>query len=64
MLAASLIGVVENGMVLLGVDLYAQQAVIGVVILLAVSLDILQKRRRLRPSGSRSLISLASLRSG
>ena len=32
-------------MVLLGVNTYAQQAVTGTVILLAVSLDIWQKRR-------------------
>lgn len=47
-LGAAIIGVLENGMVLLGVNTYAQQAVTGSVILLAVSLDMWQKRRRLR----------------
>jgi len=47
-LGAAIIGVLENGMVLLGVNTYAQQAVTGAVILLAVSIDIWQKRRRLR----------------
>jgi ABC-type xylose transport system permease subunit len=35
-------------MVLLGVSTYAQQAVTGTVIILAVALDIMQKRRRMR----------------
>ncbi len=47
-LGAAIIGVLENGMVLLGVNTYAQQAVTGTVIILAVALDIWQKRRRLR----------------
>jgi ribose transport system permease protein len=47
-LGAAIIGVLENGMVLLGVNTYAQQAVIGSVILLAVAIDMWQKRRRLR----------------
>jgi ribose transport system permease protein len=47
-LGAAIIGVLENGMVLLNVNPYAQQAVTGTVIILAVSLDIWQKRRRLR----------------
>jgi len=47
-LGAAIIGVLENGMVLLGVNTYAQQAVTGTVIILAVALDIMQKRRRLR----------------
>jgi ribose transport system permease protein len=47
-LGAAIIGVLENGMVLLGVNTYAQQAVTGAVILLAVSIDIWQKRRRQR----------------
>lgn len=62
-LGAAIIGVVENGMVLLGVDLYAQQAVIGVVILAAVSLDILQKRRKQRV-GARGALSIGGLRMG
>jgi ribose transport system permease protein len=47
-LGAAIIGVLENGMVLLGVNTYAQQAVTGAVVLLAVALDIWQKRRRER----------------
>ncbi|MGH2613843.1 MAG: ABC transporter permease [Thermomicrobiales bacterium] len=47
-LGAAIIGVLENGMVLLGVNTYAQQAVTGAVVLLAVGLDIWQKRRRER----------------
>ena len=47
-LGAAIIGVLENGMVLLGVNTYAQQAVTGAVILLAVGLDMWQKRRRQR----------------
>jgi ribose transport system permease protein len=35
-------------MVLLGVNTYAQQAVTGAVILVAVGLDMWQKRRRQR----------------
>ncbi len=47
-LGAAIMGVLENGMVLLGVSTYAQQAVTGTVIILAVALDIWQKRRRAR----------------
>jgi ribose transport system permease protein len=47
-LGAAIIGVLENGMVLLGVNTYAQQAVTGAVVLLAVAVDIWQKRRRQR----------------
>jgi ribose transport system permease protein len=47
-LGAAIIGVLENGMVLLNVNVYAQQAVTGTVIILAVSVDIWQKRRRAR----------------
>lgn len=47
-LGAAIIGVLENGMVLLGVNTYAQQAVTGAVVILAVALDIWQKRRRQR----------------
>lgn len=45
LLGAALIGVLENGMVLLGINTYAQQAVTGAVILLAVGLDMWRKRR-------------------
>jgi ribose transport system permease protein len=47
-LGAAIIGVLDNGIVLLGINTYAQQIVVGVVILLAVSLDMWQKKRRLR----------------
>jgi ribose transport system permease protein len=47
-LGAAIIGVLDNGIVLLGINTYAQQIVTGVVILLAVSLDMWQKKRRLR----------------
>jgi ribose transport system permease protein len=63
-LGAAIIGVIENGLVLLGVNLYAQPAVIGTVILLAVSLDILQKRRRMRTGGVRRALSIGGLRTG
>lgn len=45
-IGAALMGVLENGMVLLGVNTYAQQAVTGSVIILAVSLDMWRKRSR------------------
>lgn len=45
-IGAALIGVLENGMVLLGVNTYAQQAVTGAVIILAVALDMWRKRPR------------------
>jgi ribose transport system permease protein len=60
-LGAAIIGVVENG---LGVNLYAQPAVLGIVILSAVSLDMLQKRRRQRVAGARSVWSIGGLRAG
>jgi ribose/xylose/arabinose/galactoside ABC-type transport system permease subunit len=47
-LGAALIGVVENGLVLLGFNTYAYQIVTGAVILLAVGVDIWQKRRQRR----------------
>jgi ribose transport system permease protein len=47
-LGAALIGVVENGIVLLGINTYAYQIVTGAVILLAVGVDIWQKRRQRR----------------
>ena len=63
-LGAAIIGVLDNGLVLLGVNLYAQQVVIGTVILLAVSLDMLQKRRRQRVGGARSVFSIGGLKPG
>jgi ribose transport system permease protein len=47
-LGAAIIGVLQNGLVLNQVNPYAEQAVTGGVILLAVTLDIWRKRRRLR----------------
>lgn len=45
-IGAALIGVLENGMVLLGINTYAQQAVTGTVIILAVAVDMWRKRQR------------------
>ncbi|HEY3363529.1 MAG TPA: ABC transporter permease [Symbiobacteriaceae bacterium] len=45
-IGAALIGILENGMVLVGINTYAQQAVTGLVILLAVAMDMWRKRRR------------------
>ena len=47
-LGAAIIGVIENGIVLLNINTYATQVVTGAVILVAVSLDIWQKRRMQR----------------
>ncbi len=47
-LGAAIVGVLENGIVLLGINTYAQQVVTGAAILLAVGIDIWQKRRRQR----------------
>ena len=47
-LGAAIVGVLENGIVLLGINTYAQQVVTGAAILLAVGLDIWQKRRQQR----------------
>jgi ribose transport system permease protein len=45
-LGAALIGVLNNGLVLLGVGEYLQQMVIGAVIILAVSIDRVRARSR------------------
>lgn len=47
-LGAAIVGVLENGIVLLGINTYAQQVVTGAAIILAVAVDIWQKRRRQR----------------
>lgn len=47
-LGAAIVGVLENGIVLLGINTYAQQVVTGAAILLAVGLDIWRKRRARR----------------
>jgi len=43
---AALIGVITNGIVLLNINTYAQQAIVGTVILLTVSLDTIQNRKK------------------
>jgi ribose/xylose/arabinose/galactoside ABC-type transport system permease subunit len=63
-LGTAIIGVIDNGVVLLGVNLYAYQVIVGTVIIAAVSLDMLQKRRRMRVSGTRSIFSIGGLRTG
>lgn len=45
-IGAAVIGVLENGMVLLGINTYAQQAVTGAVIILAVAVDMWRNRGR------------------
>lgn len=51
LLGAAIVGVLENGIVLLGINTYAQQVVTGSAILLAVAIDIWQRRRRQRGTG-------------
>lgn len=43
-IGAALIGVIANGVVLLNINTYAQQAITGGVILVAVSMDVLRNR--------------------
>lgn len=43
-IGAALVGIIANGVVLLNINTYAQQAITGGVILLAVSLDVLRNR--------------------
>lgn len=43
-IGAALVGVIANGVVLLNINTYAQQAITGGVILIAVSLDVLRSR--------------------
>lgn len=45
-IGAALIGVIQNGIVLLSINTYAQQVIIGMVILVAISLDTLRKKHR------------------
>ena len=47
-----MIGVIRNGMNLLDVDAFLQPIVIGVVIVLAVELDVVRGHARGRASGS------------
>lgn len=44
-IGAALTGVIANGVVLMNIDTYAQQAITGAVILIAVSIDIIRSRR-------------------
>jgi ribose transport system permease protein len=48
LMGAALMGILQNGMVLVGIDTYAQQAVTGAVIILAVTLDQWRQRRSSR----------------
>jgi ribose transport system permease protein len=45
-IGAALAGIISNGVVLLNIDTYAQQAITGCVILIAVSIDIWRVRRK------------------
>jgi len=45
LMGAALMGILQNGMVLVGVYSYAQQAITGAVIVIAVTLDQWRKRR-------------------
>ena len=47
-IGALLIGVLLNGLVLLNVNSYIQQIIIGVIIVLAVAFDTFAKSRRRR----------------
>jgi ribose transport system permease protein len=43
-IGAALAGIISNGVVLMNIDTYAQQAITGAVILIAVSLDVFRNR--------------------
>lgn len=43
---AALTGVISNGVVLMNINTYAQQAITGAVILIAVSMDVVRSRRK------------------
>lgn len=45
-IGAALAGIIANGVVLMNINTYAQQAITGAVILIAVSLDVLRNKRR------------------
>jgi ribose transport system permease protein len=45
LMGAALMGILQNGMVLVGIDTYAQQAITGAVIVIAVTLDQWRQRR-------------------
>ena len=44
-IGAALTGVIANGVVLMNINTYAQQAITGAVILIAVSIDVIRSRR-------------------
>ena len=46
LLGAAIMGVLRNGLVLLSVSAYWQQAVLGIVIILAVTFDKLRSSKR------------------
>jgi ribose transport system permease protein len=51
LIGAALLGVIDNGIVLLGIDGYWQQSITGIVIVLAAALDVLRRKvqsRKLR----------------
>ncbi len=45
-IGAALAGIIANGVVLMNIDTYAQQAITGAVIIIAVSLDVWRSRSR------------------
>lgn len=45
LIGAAIIGVIRNALVLMGVDTYYQEAIVGLVILLGVCIDVILKRR-------------------
>jgi ribose transport system permease protein len=45
-IGAALIGVISNGIVLLNINTYSQQAITGIVILIAVSIDMWRSKRK------------------
>ncbi len=45
-IGAALAGIIANGVVLINIDTYAQQAITGAVIIIAVSIDVLRSRVR------------------
>ena len=45
-LGAAIVGVMQNGMVLMNVSSYVQDIVLGVVLVIAVTYDTLRRRRR------------------
>lgn len=46
MIGALIMGIIKNGMILVGISVYWQEAVLGFVIIIAVALDALIRRKR------------------